>query len=491
MSTIFEELAKQWDDLDDRQRAYLATTIAGTRQQNVFLTLMNDMAKAGEGASRVYQLYAGALESSGSVTEKYSVYQESVAATMDGLNAKWQEFINLFNGGGVFKTFYSGIGKLIDILTAGTKATDGWNLVWVGVGATLLVIIGLIPKIVAGIHAIANALNIANVATSKTKIGLIISSLIALGGVIATVVAGTKDLNSEREKIDYDSEINDIKNNVSSLKSLANEYETLAGKTNKSTEEYQRMDSIIEEIKGKAPAYADALTAAQGSITESIEITNRALEDQERMIRDLEVTKASQQLRDSESLASWKSAYMDYYSGPQSIEKLNRDYLGIDGEYKSFSFDGYESAEEWASHLISEAVRLNTRDRTSLTTALDKLIELTGVGYKTNGFISESNREEFEGLYREWRLGRLNSATNVLENTKNETTNTIAQLLVSSMQNSQAYQDLSEAQKKEVQKKVSEQIDSQIASQGVQDLGSIIENVQYNWEDIVQSVATS
>lgn len=129
MSTIFEELAKQWDDLDDRQRAYLATTIAGTRQQNVFLTLMNDMAKAGEGASRVYQLYAGALESSGSVTEKYSVYQESVAATMDGLNAKWQEFINLFNGGGVFKTFYSSIGKLIDILTAGTKATDGWNLV--------------------------------------------------------------------------------------------------------------------------------------------------------------------------------------------------------------------------------------------------------------------------------------------------------------------------------------------------------------------------
>lgn len=173
----------------------------------------------------------------------------------------------------------------------------------------------MIPKIVAGIHAITRALNIANVATSKTKIGLIISSLIALGGVIATVVAGTKDLNSEREKIDYDSEINDIKNNVSSLKSLANEYETLAGKTNKSTEEYQRMDSIIEEIKGKAPAYADALTAAQGSITESIEITNRALEDQERMIRDLEVTKASQQLRDSESLASWKSSYLDYYSG--------------------------------------------------------------------------------------------------------------------------------------------------------------------------------
>ena len=43
MSDIFEAISKQWSDLDSKQRAYIATTLAGTRQQNVFYALMNDM----------------------------------------------------------------------------------------------------------------------------------------------------------------------------------------------------------------------------------------------------------------------------------------------------------------------------------------------------------------------------------------------------------------------------------------------------------------
>ena len=60
MSDIFSGIASQWSNLDDKQRAYIATTMAGTRQQNVFITLMNDMAKGLEGGSRAYELYTGA-----------------------------------------------------------------------------------------------------------------------------------------------------------------------------------------------------------------------------------------------------------------------------------------------------------------------------------------------------------------------------------------------------------------------------------------------
>lgn len=144
MSTIFEEVARQWSSLDDETRAYLATTIAGTKQQNVFLTLMNDMGKATEGASRTYELYAGALESGGSVAQKYAIYQESVAASLDNMKAKWQEFVNLFNGGDIFKDLYDFVGNLIEGLTAATKATDGWNLKLVAIGAAGVAVVSVV-----------------------------------------------------------------------------------------------------------------------------------------------------------------------------------------------------------------------------------------------------------------------------------------------------------------------------------------------------------
>lgn len=38
LNDIFNDIAKQWDTLDAKTRSYIATTIAGTNQKNVFLT---------------------------------------------------------------------------------------------------------------------------------------------------------------------------------------------------------------------------------------------------------------------------------------------------------------------------------------------------------------------------------------------------------------------------------------------------------------------
>lgn len=68
LSTIFAELSSVWGTLDDKTRSYIATTMAGTRQQNYFLALMNDMAKGAEGGSRAFELYEGAINSAGTTT---------------------------------------------------------------------------------------------------------------------------------------------------------------------------------------------------------------------------------------------------------------------------------------------------------------------------------------------------------------------------------------------------------------------------------------
>lgn len=81
MSDIFSDIAEKWDTLDSKTKSYIATTMAGTRQQNYFLALMNDMSQGLEGGSRVYELYAGALNAAGTAAQKYSIWQDSLGSS--------------------------------------------------------------------------------------------------------------------------------------------------------------------------------------------------------------------------------------------------------------------------------------------------------------------------------------------------------------------------------------------------------------------------
>ena len=89
MSDIYTDIAEKWDTLDSKTKSYIATTMAGTRQQNYFLALMNDMSKGIEGGSRAYELYTGAMNAAGTAAQKYTVWQESVEAAQNRLTAAW------------------------------------------------------------------------------------------------------------------------------------------------------------------------------------------------------------------------------------------------------------------------------------------------------------------------------------------------------------------------------------------------------------------
>ena len=116
MSDIFMDIAMQWENLDDKTRSYIATTMAGTRQKNYFLSLMDDMknvtSTTGE-VSRAMELYQGALDSTGAAAEKYAIWQDSVTAAQDRMKASLDQLYSLFNSD-VLKGFYSLIGDAAD-----------------------------------------------------------------------------------------------------------------------------------------------------------------------------------------------------------------------------------------------------------------------------------------------------------------------------------------------------------------------------------------
>ena len=127
MSDIFDDVAQKWDTLDAKQQSYISTTMAGTRQQNSFLALMNDMAKGVEGGSRAYELYAGALAAAGTASQKYAIWQESVTAAQNRLTASLQSLYALLDAEWM-KGFYEGMAGIVEAFVAGTEAMDGWNV---------------------------------------------------------------------------------------------------------------------------------------------------------------------------------------------------------------------------------------------------------------------------------------------------------------------------------------------------------------------------
>lgn len=122
METIFDEIAQKWDTLDDKTKNYLATTIANTRQKNVFYTLMDDLSNAydsTESISRAMELYQGALNSAGTAAQKYTVYQDSVTAAHDRMSASLEKLYAMFDANimkGLYKAggdFFGGLYRLI------------------------------------------------------------------------------------------------------------------------------------------------------------------------------------------------------------------------------------------------------------------------------------------------------------------------------------------------------------------------------------------
>lgn len=125
---ILNDIADQWGNLTDKEQAYIATTMGGTKQRNFMLTLLNDLSKAAEGGSRAWELYTGAMEASGVAMEKYAIYEESVEAAQGRLNAALEEFYASIMDGGVLKNWYDGLAGVVNILNTATDATGGWNI---------------------------------------------------------------------------------------------------------------------------------------------------------------------------------------------------------------------------------------------------------------------------------------------------------------------------------------------------------------------------
>ena len=138
--TVLEELGGKWGTLTETEQAFIAKSIAGIRQVNMFTVLMNNM-------DRALELQKVQMDASGLAADRYKIYMQSLEAKLAKFKATLQ---------GLYQDAISSnfVATLVDWGTSMLKAVDSAG--------------GLIPlleKILALTIAIKVAQNAGNIST--------------------------------------------------------------------------------------------------------------------------------------------------------------------------------------------------------------------------------------------------------------------------------------------------------------------------------------
>lgn len=82
---VLDDVAEKWDTLDDVSRNAISTAMAGTRQKEIFASII-------ENYDRVRELIDESVNAAGTANEKYSAYMDSMEAATKRLQNAWEGF---------------------------------------------------------------------------------------------------------------------------------------------------------------------------------------------------------------------------------------------------------------------------------------------------------------------------------------------------------------------------------------------------------------
>lgn len=353
MSDIYADIADKWGEMDAKQRGYIATTMAGTRQQNVFYALMNDMSKGLEGGSRAWELYAGAMNAAGTATEKYGVWQESIAASQANMkNSLEQLYSNLQPS--LIKGFYDVIAALV----------GGLN----NLGGVLPVVVSGVFGLATAIIAVKTGLVAANplVAVMTAALGTLVSlGAMGIGGAFGGSLFET---TAERYEAAA-KQMADSEKRVASLQSASKDLATMFGEVQNgatlSKEELTKYSASLETISSISPTAEQAvrnLTSGFGDqVTILQELSDKVQEttDKELALQKINAETALINFQNTTEYTEAKSYSRDNYGWVKS-----GNYAAVASPSRYYNPLNYDNP---LSNYLNGLIKTGTLDRTNLT----------------------------------------------------------------------------------------------------------------------------
>lgn len=149
-SDVLNELAGRWNNLTSAEQSYLAQSLAGKRQANILISLMQNW----EEAQRQMELYANGA---GSAIQENEIYLDSWEAKTKQLSAAWTKFVNNLVDTKLIKGALDALIKLVDLL----DSKLGRFVITVGgISTAFVALVGAIKGITAAVAALNGVMSI-------------------------------------------------------------------------------------------------------------------------------------------------------------------------------------------------------------------------------------------------------------------------------------------------------------------------------------------
>lgn len=255
---VLRDLSKVWQNLSDAQKNIVMNAMAGTRQTNVFSTLMEGMSEDG-GAT--LDKYLGLAEGSEGVTQsKYEIAMQSLAASMDTLKSSWDSVVESFVSGGSITGILDGVSGFLQMFANSGNIAQGMSLVAGGI---------------TGIGVAIAALTSSNPAIKalSTILGLA-SGLIVGGGITGIASLIHVESDEERKARESQEAWNSVQSNYSYSQADKKSWDNAiaevekAGKAWKGYEDSSSTDNLYVSLQNLSNAFPAVSESVQKAIAD-------------------------------------------------------------------------------------------------------------------------------------------------------------------------------------------------------------------------------
>lgn len=416
LENVLYEVGFAWKNLDSLQQNYLATALAGTRQQPRLMAILNDF-------EETVEFIEISKDSAKAMEYQHMEYMQGMEAASQGVRNAWERLVTSVLDSdiiiGILKAITGTLNVVSKVLGILNNTFVKFGLL-VGIATVALVMFSktatALPitatKGTASLYALGNAFKnltgtIWGAITAAAEFMLAYLPLVIIAAVIvgigAAIFAVNKYMKAQNELVKQNNKLMyESKQRDKELQDKVKEYEKLQKQIHKTNEELERMKELESElsefdgIDGKTQNFMKR--SSDGSmVIDYDELTkNFAKEEARRKKLDGEIRK---QLRDSQSEVASNAAYQRRLNeDPEEITKFIEENLTSDfnrfGE--NLQAQGYQTGEKYIEGLL-ESSQITKSQAADLNKKIARVMDNATMKMFTDkdGILSFEAAEEF------------------------------------------------------------------------------------------------
>ena len=246
MEQVLTEVGKGWDNLNTNQRAAIAVSLAGTRQQSRLIAIMADF-------DRTLELINISQESAGATNAQQVEFMQGLEAATIGLQTAYQEFIKTISDSDIIIGIVKILTTVIESLTGALKFFGVEAGVAMGLIGGFFIILKLIPilkSFIAWTKGAAAAQATFNTVAAVNPYVLIATALagvvIGIGYLVTATDRSAKALKRQSDEVAAASyEFNKLNKDIKSAMDTIAELNKLPFF---SDEQQKQLDDALEKI---------------------------------------------------------------------------------------------------------------------------------------------------------------------------------------------------------------------------------------------------